>query len=49
MESPEGKHDGVGLMDIDGRLPVNGGEIGVRYTMVIVAVPEQHVISGASE
>ena len=45
---PVVKSDGVLIMDISGRLLVNGGDIGVRGTMIIVAVPEQHVLSGAS-
>ena len=49
MECPAGKRDGVGLLDIGGRLIVNGEEVGVGFTMVIAVVPEQHILSGASE
>ena len=34
-------------MDIAGRLLVNGGDIGVGDTMIIVAVTEHHVLSGS--
>ena len=36
-------------MDISGRFLVNIVEVGVGGTMIIVAVPDKHVPSGASE
>ena len=45
---PVGKSDGVVIMDISRQLLMNGGDIGFVGTMIIVAVPEQHILSGAS-
>ena len=49
LECPVGERDGVVLLDIGGRLLVNGGEVGLRGTIIILAVPEQHALSGALE
>ena len=34
-----GKRYGFRLLDIGGQIIVNGGDLGVRGTMIIVAVP----------
>ena len=51
MEFPEGKRNGLGLIDIDIQLLVNVGEVGVGVggTMINIAVPEHNFLSGASE
>ena len=49
MECPAGKRNGVGLLDIGGRLLVNGVELEVIGKMIIVDVNEQHFLSGAPE
>ena len=43
-EYPVGKRNGLGIMDIDEQLLVNGGEVRVGGTMINVAVTEQHVL-----
>ena len=45
---PVGKSDGVVIMNISRQILMNGGDIGFVGTMIIVAVSEQHILSGAS-